>query len=44
MILGGKLDTYFSVKYGFHKEPYLNLETFHLRKAICKLVLVHIIF
>ena len=36
-ILDGKLDTYFSVKYDFYKEPYLNLENFHLRKVICKL-------
>ena len=32
-----KLDTYFSVKKEFNTEPYLNLEKFHLRKAICKL-------
>ena len=32
-----KLDTYFSVKKEFNTEPYLKLEKFHLRKAICKL-------
>ena len=25
------------MKYDFYREPYLNLENFHLRKAICKL-------
>ena len=33
----GKLDTYFSVKKEFNTEPYLKLEKFHIRKAICKL-------
>ncbi|MEW8546081.1 MAG: hypothetical protein AB2693_21380, partial [Candidatus Thiodiazotropha sp.] len=33
----GKLDTYFSFKTDFCKEPYLDLQDFHLRKAICKL-------
>ena len=32
-----QVDTYFSIKYEFCKEPYLNLEQFHLRKAVCKL-------
>ena len=33
----GKLDTYFSIKKEFTAEPYLMLEKFHLRKALCKL-------
>lgn len=33
----GKLDTYFSIKKEFNAEPYLMLETFHVRKAISKL-------
>ena len=33
----GKLDTYFTFKQEFKTEPYLKLEKFHLRKAICKL-------
>ena len=32
-----KLDTYFTFKQEFKTEPYLKLEKFHLRKAICKL-------
>ena len=35
-ILDGKLDTYFSFKIDFCREPYLDLQQFHLRKAICK--------
>ena len=35
-ILDGKLYTYFSMKCDFYKEPYLNLENFHLSKVICK--------
>ena len=33
----GKLDTYFTIKQEFNAEPYLRLEKFPLRKAICKL-------
>ena len=33
----GKLYIYFSITYEFCKEPYLNLDKFYLRKAICKL-------
>lgn len=36
-MLDGKLDTYFIVKNVFCREPYLSLEKFHLRKALCKL-------
>ena len=32
----GKLDTHFSFKTDFCREPYLDLHQFHLRKAICK--------
>ena len=33
----GKLDTYFNIKKEFKSEPYLTLDNFHMRKAICKL-------
>lgn len=36
-LVSGKLDTYFSIKRNFTMEPYLLLNDFHLRKAICKL-------
>ena len=36
-INAGKLDTYFRTKKEFIAEPYLMLEHFYLRKAICKL-------
>ena len=36
-INAGKLDTYFSIKKEFIAEPYLMLEHFYMRKAICKL-------
>ena len=35
-IVDGKLDAYFSFKTDFGREPYLDLQQFHLRKAICK--------
>ena len=33
----GRLDTYFSINKEFISEPYLMLEHFYMRKAICKL-------
>ena len=33
-IVDGKLDTYFSFKTNFCREPYLDLQQLHLRKAI----------
>ena len=33
----GKLDTYFSFKNDFCREPYLDLHQYQLRKSICKL-------
>ena len=32
----GKLDTYFSFKNDFCREPYLDLPQYQLRKSICK--------
>ena len=36
-ILDGKLDTYFSFKTDFYSEPYMDIQQFHLRKAMCNL-------
>ena len=32
----GKLSTYFNVKQTFHKETYLTIDKFNLRKAMCR--------